>query len=246
VLSADGRIFGYRTVPAAADAQAGTTSARFEIEPAEAEIVRRIFWQYARGRSIKAIAFELNTEGVPFPAKDTKRGPARRGWAISTIHRILHNSKYVGRWVWNQTRFLKGSGHGAAQGGAPPAGGVGCPGLPRAPDRRGGTRAGRPGAAGTPGGPVRRWRAGTSRGSRARGLLAAPARRPPPLRRLRGSNARDRLHPTKGGANLHVSVVRLRVRQGEGTAGRSPNARASPLHPLPRSDSSVDASLQTS
>jgi hypothetical protein len=47
------------------------------------DVVRRIFRDYARGKSMKAIAHALNTEGAPFPAKDTKRGPARRGWAVS-------------------------------------------------------------------------------------------------------------------------------------------------------------------
>jgi site-specific DNA recombinase len=44
-FSAGGRIFGYRTVPTSADTKPGkgAVSARFEIEPAEAEIVRRIF-----------------------------------------------------------------------------------------------------------------------------------------------------------------------------------------------------------
>ena len=53
--------------------------ARVEIEPSEADIVRRIFGDYAGGRSMKTIAHALNAEGVAFPAKDTKRGPARRG-----------------------------------------------------------------------------------------------------------------------------------------------------------------------
>src|SRR5262249_10944150 len=57
--------------------------------------------------SLKAITHTLNREAVPFPAKDTKRGPARRGWAVTTIQVILRNEKYAGVWVWNKTRFLK-------------------------------------------------------------------------------------------------------------------------------------------
>ena len=108
-LSPGGRIFGYRTVPAS-DALRGagqTPSARSEIEPREAEIVRRIFRDYAGGRSMKQIAHRLNSENVPFPAKDTKRGPSRRGWALSTIHVFLRNEKYTGVWIWNRTKFLK-------------------------------------------------------------------------------------------------------------------------------------------
>src|SRR5262249_31540354 len=81
--------------------------ARVEINQAEAGIVHRIFRDYANGRSLKDIAYELNRENVPFPAKDTKRGPARRGWAPSAIQFILQNPKYVGDWTWNKTRFIK-------------------------------------------------------------------------------------------------------------------------------------------
>jgi len=86
-MSAGGRLFGYRTVSVPGAAPAGKRDApvRSEIDEREAEIVRRIFQEYAEGRSLKTIAHQLNVEGVPFPAKDTKRGPTRRGWAVSTI-----------------------------------------------------------------------------------------------------------------------------------------------------------------
>ena len=109
-MSAGGRIFGYRTVPVVSDGAADgkrTPPARFEIDEREADVVRRIFRDYTRGKSMKAIVHALNTEGVSFPAKDTKRGPERRGWAASTIHVMVQNVKYVGLWVWNKTRFLK-------------------------------------------------------------------------------------------------------------------------------------------
>ena len=108
-LSAGGRIFGYRTVSVPGETRGSkvTTSARFEIDEREAAIVRQIFRAYTDGKSMKAIVHRLNFEGVPFPAKDTKRGPARRGWAVSTIHVMLGNEKYAGVWIWNKTRFLK-------------------------------------------------------------------------------------------------------------------------------------------
>lgn len=86
-MSAGGRLFGYRTVTAPDEARAGKREApaRFEIDEREADVVRRVFHDYADGRSMRTIAHELNAEGLPFPAKDTKRGPARRGWAVSTI-----------------------------------------------------------------------------------------------------------------------------------------------------------------
>ena len=98
--STGGRLFGYRTRP-------GTEGAEWVVFEPEAAIVRRIFSMYADGLSLKAIAVKLNAEGLAFPAKATRRGPERLGWAVSTIHTILANEKYAGRWVWNKTMFLK-------------------------------------------------------------------------------------------------------------------------------------------
>jgi DNA invertase Pin-like site-specific DNA recombinase len=108
-LSAGGRLYGYHTVPVPREAKPNDRSApaRFEVDEGEAAIVREIFRAYAHGRSMKAIAQDLNQRRIPFPAKDTKRGPTRLGWAVSTIRVILRNEKYAGVWVWNKTRFLK-------------------------------------------------------------------------------------------------------------------------------------------
>jgi site-specific DNA recombinase len=98
--STGGRLFGYRTRP-------GTEGAEWVVFEPEAAIVRRIFSLYGDGLSLKAIAVKLNAEGLAFPAKATRRGPERLGWAVSTIHTILANEKYAGRWAWNKTMFLK-------------------------------------------------------------------------------------------------------------------------------------------
>lgn len=98
--STGGRLFGYRT-------SKGDEGAEWVVFEPEAEIVRRIFRLYADTQSMKAITVKLNAEGVPFPAKATRRGPMRRGWAVSTIHTIVLNEKYRGRWVWNKTMFVK-------------------------------------------------------------------------------------------------------------------------------------------
>jgi site-specific DNA recombinase len=103
-LSTGGRLFGYRTEPRGRDGEQGVAWAIFE---PEAVIVRRIFRLYRDGLSMKVIARLLNREGVPFPAQLTQRGPARRGWAGSTIHTILANQKYIGVWVWNKRTFVK-------------------------------------------------------------------------------------------------------------------------------------------
>jgi hypothetical protein len=76
------------------------------INEQEAEIVRRIFRDYAAGKSPRAIAIELNTEGV--------LGPHAGAWGQSTINGnrqrgigILNNELYIGRLVWNRQRFIK-------------------------------------------------------------------------------------------------------------------------------------------
>src|SRR5262249_16872573 len=108
-LSAGGRLYGYRTVPVPREAKHNDRGApaRFEIEEREAAIVREIFRAYAHGRSMKAIAQNLNQRRIRLRAKDTKGGRARLGWAVSTIRVILRNEKYAGAWVWNKTRFLR-------------------------------------------------------------------------------------------------------------------------------------------
>ena len=100
-----GLCFGYDIVRGLGpDAQPITGERR--INEAEAEVVRRIFRDYAAGRSSRTIALTLNKDGVP--------GPQGRAWGPSTIHGnlerrngVLNNELYIGRLVWNRQRFLK-------------------------------------------------------------------------------------------------------------------------------------------
>ena len=80
-----------------------------EIIPEQAEIVRRIFQEYAHGKSPRAIAIDLNKEGI--------RSPAGKGWSPSTINSspkrglgIINCELYRGRIVWNRTTELKEPG----------------------------------------------------------------------------------------------------------------------------------------
>ncbi|PCJ31411.1 MAG: hypothetical protein COA93_11025 [Alphaproteobacteria bacterium] len=80
-----------------------------EINPVEAEIVRRIFKLYIHGEGdkgpmgMKAIANLLNTESIP-----TRKGGK---FLMQYIHKILSNEAYVTRHVFNRrnskTRKLK-------------------------------------------------------------------------------------------------------------------------------------------
>ncbi len=72
----------------------------------QAAIVRRIFNDYARNKSPRAIASQLNSERVPSPSgktwsQSTINGNRRRGTGI------LNNELYIGRLVWNRQRFIK-------------------------------------------------------------------------------------------------------------------------------------------
>jgi len=77
-----------------------------KINEAEATIVRRIFREFAAGKSPKGIARDLNRDNIPGPfGKDwgdtTIRGHVNRGTGI------IHNELYVGVIVWNRLRYIK-------------------------------------------------------------------------------------------------------------------------------------------
>jgi DNA invertase Pin-like site-specific DNA recombinase len=76
------------------------------VNPAEAEVVRRIFTMFAAGSSPRVIATRLNEAGIT--------GPRGKPWSMSTIYGnwrrgtgILNNELYLGRLVWNRQRFIK-------------------------------------------------------------------------------------------------------------------------------------------
>src|SRR5690606_33915406 len=94
--SAGGLPYGYRVTEVGGRA----------IDPDQAAIVRRIFTEYAAGESPRTIAAALNRD----------RGPSARGitWALTAIRGdikrgvgILANPIYVGRQVWNRSRWVK-------------------------------------------------------------------------------------------------------------------------------------------
>ena len=71
------------------------------IDPVEADIVRRIFRDFADGGSLSGIVRALNDECVP------GRYRSVGGWSPSTVSRILDNTKYKGVWIWNKTRNIR-------------------------------------------------------------------------------------------------------------------------------------------
>jgi len=97
-MSGGGICYGY-------DLVSGQTGAR-TIDEAEAAIVRRILEEYAAGRSPRAIAMQLNKDGVPGPYGRPWRDTAIRGH-ITRGTGILNNELYVGRLVWNRLQYRK-------------------------------------------------------------------------------------------------------------------------------------------
>ena len=102
--SGGGLCYGYKVMRATHDSAAVTGNR--EIVPAEAEVIRRIFRDYAAGLSPKALAKKLNAEHCP--------RPGGAPWNPSTIHGnpargtgILNNELYVGRLVWNRLHYVK-------------------------------------------------------------------------------------------------------------------------------------------
>ena len=102
--SPGGLAYGYRAVKRFGEDGEPVRGER-EIVPEQAAIIRRIFDEYASGRSPRAIAKDLNKEGVPSP-----RGGQ---WNASTINGsksrgngILHNRLYAGVMDYNRQRFV--------------------------------------------------------------------------------------------------------------------------------------------
>ena len=94
-------VYGYSTHPVGElklnkKGQAKYEGMAHKIDPEEADIVRRIYKEFAEGKSLSKIIRDLNKDKVP-----TKRGLIG-GWNTSTISRILKNEKYTGLWVWRK------------------------------------------------------------------------------------------------------------------------------------------------
>ena len=94
-----GLSYGYDMVP-------GEDRGKRTINAEQADIVRRIFSEYAQGYSPRSIAKRLNAEAVPSP-----RGGQ---WQASTINGnikrgngILPNRLYIGEIVYNRQTFMK-------------------------------------------------------------------------------------------------------------------------------------------
>nr|WP_313665881.1 recombinase family protein [Brucella intermedia] len=103
--SGGGLCFGYNVVKQL-DARGDPIRGNREINEAEANVVRRIFREFASGIGPRTIARTLNEEGVPGPAgklwsDTTIRGHVKRGTGL------VNNELYIGRLNWNRLRYIK-------------------------------------------------------------------------------------------------------------------------------------------
>ena len=115
--SGGGRSFGY-TVDRHPLADGTFTTGELIICPEEAAVVRRIFADYDKGLSTRAIAMALNAEGIPAP----RSGKGSGTWSFSTISGnwergtgILNNELYNGERDWNRQRYIKDPNTGKRQ-----------------------------------------------------------------------------------------------------------------------------------
>ncbi|MCD4661328.1 MAG: recombinase family protein [Agrobacterium sp.] len=103
--SGGGLCFGYNVIKQL-DSRGDPIRGDREINEAEANVVRRIFREFAAGVGPRTIARTLNEEGVPGPAgklwnDTTIRGHVKRGTGL------VNNELYIGRLIWNRLRYIK-------------------------------------------------------------------------------------------------------------------------------------------
>ncbi|MDV7145883.1 recombinase family protein [Tropicimonas sp. TH_r6] len=108
--SAGGRAYGYRPKPLF-KANGKPDGSDLEIAAEEALIVKRIFREFAEGKSPIQIAGALNQAGIPSPRG---RGEGSGHWKQNTINGnrkrgtgILNNELYIGRRVWNRQTYVR-------------------------------------------------------------------------------------------------------------------------------------------
>ena len=75
---------------------------RVHIVEQQADVVRRIFSEYAKGRSYQQIATALEADGIQ--CESVRKGKRARGWYASTIRTMLANERYAGIWTYGKTK----------------------------------------------------------------------------------------------------------------------------------------------
>lgn len=109
-----GSLYGYRTYEEPNPSDRDHPRKIWMIDEAEAKVVRRIYDMFDSGsHGYKAIADTLNREGVEPPRNNGRGNKFGGGWGHSTIRAIVTNEKYIGRWRWNATKWIRVPGRKA-------------------------------------------------------------------------------------------------------------------------------------
>ena len=102
---AGGRVLGYRNV----EVRNGDKRSHVvrQIDPEQAEIVRRIFTLAAEGKGLLRIAKTLNAGGVKNPTGQDRSTVGKRSehWSSTGVREVLHRELYRGRVVYGKTRW---------------------------------------------------------------------------------------------------------------------------------------------
>lgn len=100
-----GLAYGYEVVPAIrADGELDRGIRR--IVPDQADVILRIYREYASGRGPKAIAKGLNADGIPAPRGGEWRASAIAGSRARGLG-VLHNPIYAGEYLYNRLHMRR-------------------------------------------------------------------------------------------------------------------------------------------
>ena len=98
-----GLTYGYKIIRGKYDERGKPINGLRKIDPVQAEIVKRIFSEFAQGRAIKSIAHGLNEDQIPSPGGGQWRNTSIMG-SLFRQEGILSKEIYRGWLVHNKTR----------------------------------------------------------------------------------------------------------------------------------------------
>lgn len=103
--------YGYQVVRGVVDGKGRNVNGVRQVDEAKAAVVRRIFSEYAAGRSLPEIITGLNRDNIPAPAGGLWKRTALAG-SPRKREGILLNEIYIGNLVYNRTRIVREPGTG--------------------------------------------------------------------------------------------------------------------------------------
>lgn len=106
-FSTGGRTYGYASVAEESPPDPEHPRRRLVVDEVEATVVRAIFRAWVEGKALKAIAAQLNSDGIAAPHDRGNGNKIGRGWPHSTVRAILANERYTGRVTWNTSKWVR-------------------------------------------------------------------------------------------------------------------------------------------